>query len=76
MRAVTGFGGKVKRPTEAEPRRAPGRSHNKKLDEIMPWPEEYFGIQNAESMRMSSPLTSAGEIGKSHRRTGTLKPPA
>ena len=72
MRAITGFGGKVKRP-ESEPRRVPGRSHNKKFDEIMPWPADYFGIQNADSMRMSSPLTSAGESGKSHRRTGVLK---
>ena len=43
MRAITGFGGKVKRP-EVDPPRPESRSRNRKLDEVMPWPADYFGI--------------------------------
>ena len=73
MRAITGFGGKVKRP-EVDPPRPESRSRNRKLDEVMPWPADYFGIHDTYALRASSPLATAGEGGVGGRRTGIVKP--
>ncbi len=72
MRAITGYGGPAKRPDFVRP---VSHSHNPQLDEVMPWPAEYF---EEAIPRGCSPLAHVNEIldaGRKRRAT-VLKPHA
>lgn len=69
MRAVTGFGGRVRRPLSGN-EKVPSRSA--KFDEPMPWPAEYF----ADRLPLqSSPLSSLGSGGSRGHRVGIAGKP-